>query len=256
MQESLFLSYLLGKFSFRVLASERRLQGLMTTINVLIFLCTQASSFLAFLTPLTDSSFLPFYKSEFFFQIWLFQRNGGQISFLVQFHVNLGILMFQCSKSYFMYLILLFTNIAFNLCYNLANNITPFLPSQQNVWLEQSKILTAYRSSPAYKYILTLRIFKNLLSVLPAFESQHFILNLNFLILMKYWKYYQYWITIYAWKQLAETLLGWACVLQFNTDSTTPPLLHLAFLLSHFMHLFTFYFWPLSIHEFVTPWLY
>ena len=40
------------------------------------------------------------------------------------------------------------------------------------------------------------KLFKILLSSLPAFNSQNFMLNLYFLILMKYWKLSQYWIKL------------------------------------------------------------
>ena len=65
--------HLLGKFSFRVLASETRPQGPMTTTNVLIFPGTQPSSFLAFFIPFTNKSLLPFYKSKRIFKAGSFR---------------------------------------------------------------------------------------------------------------------------------------------------------------------------------------
>lgn len=87
MQESLFQSlYLLEKFSFRVLELERRPQVPMTTINVLVFLGTQPSSFLAFLIPSLPHSFHQFIISSNLkirktFQSLMFQKNHDHISY-------------------------------------------------------------------------------------------------------------------------------------------------------------------------------
>ena len=111
--------YLLEKFSFRVLELERRPQVPMTTINVLVFLGTQPSSFLAFLIPTLPRSFHQFIISSNL-------KNQKDISKLdvskeswshflwMQFHMNFRIpFFFQCGKLYFVCLLLLFTNTGF-----------------------------------------------------------------------------------------------------------------------------------------------
>ena len=91
---------------------------------------TQPSSFLAFLIPFTNSSFLPFYKSERNVKAWCFK--GMVVTFLInaisyEFWnsiffsvVNLTLCVWSCYSQV----------LAFLLCCNLENNCILFLASQ------------------------------------------------------------------------------------------------------------------------------
>lgn len=97
--------YLLEKFSFRVLELERRVmelerrpQGPMTTINVLVFLRTQPSSFLAFPIPSLPHSFHQFIiSSKLKIRKTKFDVSKESWSYflLMQFHMNFRIPFFS-----------------------------------------------------------------------------------------------------------------------------------------------------------------
>ena len=86
MQESLFQSALFIRKILFQSPGIRRPQGPMTTINVLVFLGTQPSSFLAFLIPSLPHSFHQFIISSKLkirktVQSLMFQKNHGHISY-------------------------------------------------------------------------------------------------------------------------------------------------------------------------------
>ena len=138
--------YLLEKFSFRVLELKRRPQIPMTTINVLVFLGTQPSSFLAFLIPTLPHSFHQFIISSNLkirktFQSLMFQKNHDHISYecnfiwILEFHfffsvVNLTLCVCSCYSQ----------TLAFLLCCNFSNTSPSLLSSLGRVSRTKSKI--------------------------------------------------------------------------------------------------------------------
>lgn len=91
--ESVSVFYLLGKFFCSVLTSERRPQGLMTMINVLIFLGVQPASVLTYLIPFTNSPLLPFQNHEEMSKLKL--SKAWWSNRLMKFHINFGISFFS-----------------------------------------------------------------------------------------------------------------------------------------------------------------